>query len=882
MRTGGTNVSLENPEQANGRILVVDDNPDNLQVLMKLLTENGFVTFPASEGELALRFVQSTPPDLLLLDIIMPGMDGYEVCRRLKADARTREIPVIFMTALSEIEDKVTGFKLGAVDYVTKPFQADEALARVRSHVALHTMQKRLEEQNQQLHREIAERRRAEEALQKAHTELEKRVEERTADLAQANRMLNILSECSLALIRATEEPALLQEVCRIIIDLGGYPLVWIGYAEQDDARSVRPMAQAGFEEGYLDTIAITWDDTARGRGPTGTAIRTGEPCIAKDIQTDPRFDPWREKAVRRNYASSIALPLKCDGRVFGALNIYAAVPDAFPAEEVRLLLELAGNLAFGITSMRERTARRRAEEALRQSEEKYRTVADFTYDWEYWQGPDGRFIYVSPSCERITGYRAEEFLQDPHLMDRIIHPHDLEILADHKVDAPVDRGDDSSDCALDFRIITRSGEERWIGHCCQPVFDMEGQYLGLRSSNRDITRHRHAEQEQEKLQVQLLQSQKMELVGRLAGGVAHDFNNILAVILGNAELALMKVAPSDPLHIRLHRIEKAARRSAELVRQLLAFARNQTISPVVLNLNETVPAMLTLLRRVIGEDIVLDWAPAMALWLVKLDPSQIDQVLTNLCINARDAISGVGSIRIETDNIIFEKDHAVEGFGVVRGEYVLLSVSDDGCGMDQEIQAHLFEPFFTTKCIGEGTGLGLATVYGIVTQNNGFIDVFSEPGKGATFKIYFPRQEQGPQEAPSALPPPQADAGGRETVLLVEDEAELLDLCQAMLRDLGYEVLSACTPTSAIQIAQNHAGDIDLLITDVVMPEMNGSELVKHMQAIYPNLKHLYMSGYTANIIANRGVLDSDLNFIQKPFAMNDLAGKVRNILEK
>jgi PAS domain S-box-containing protein len=875
-------VSLENPDQANGRILVVDDNPDNLQVLMKLLTEHGFVTYPASEGELALRFVQSTPPDLILLDILMPGMDGYEACRQLKADERTREIPVIFMTALSEIEDKVAGFQLGAVDYITKPFQAEEALARVRTHIALHTMQKRLEEQNRQLQREIAERRRAEDELQKAHADLERRVQERTADLAQANRMLNILSECSLALIRTSEEPALLQEVCRIIIDLGGYPLVWIGYAEQDAARNVRPMAQAGFEEGYLDTLRITWADAERGRGPTGTAIRTGEPCIAKNIQTDPRFAPWRQEAVRRNYASSIALPLKSDGRVFGALNIYAAVPDAFPAEEVRLLMELAGNLAFGITSLRERGARRRAEEALRQSEEKYRMVADFTYDWEYWQGPDGRYIYVSPSCERITGYRAEEFLQDPHFLDRIIHPDDLSILNNHKVDAPGPQSDDSRECVLDFRIITRSGEERWIGHCCQPVYNWQGQYLGMRSSNRDITRHRDAEQEREKLQVQLLQSQKMELVGRLAGGVAHDFNNILAVILGNAELALMKVGPSDPLGIRLQRIEKAARRSAELVRQLLAFARNQTISPIVLNLNEAVPAMLTLLRRLIGEDIELDWAPAIALWHVKLDPSQIDQVLTNLCINARDAIAGVGSIRIATDNITFEEDYTADRFGVARGEYVLLSVSDDGCGMDEETQAHLFEPFFTTKCIGEGTGLGLATVYGIVKQNDGFIDVISEAGKGATFKIYFPRHVQGPEKLPEAVSPEPAEAGGRETVLLVEDEAELLDLCRSMLGDLGYSVLSACTPTSAIQIAQDHDKEIHLLITDVVMPEMNGSALAQQLREIYPRMKYLYMSGYTANVIANRGVLDCDLHFIQKPFAMDDLARKVRKVLEE
>ncbi len=871
----------QKPTQTPGTILVVEDNPTNLQLLVKSLTESGFTTHPVSEGAQALRFAQSTPPDLILLDVVMPGMDGYEVCRQLKEDERTRDIPVIFMTALTEIEDKVAGFRLGAVDYITKPFQPEEVLVRVRTHIDLHAMHTRLEEQNKRLQHEITERRRAEDGLQKAHDELEQRVQERTSDLAKANRMLNILSECSVALMKATEETALLNEICRIIIDLGGYPLVWIGYCEQNDARSVRPVAQAGFEEGYLTTVNITWDNSERGQGPTGSAIRTGKHCIAKNIQTDPAFAPWRKEAVQRSYTSSIALPLKRDDQVFGALNIYAAIPDAFSPEEVRLLLELAGDLAFGITSLRERDARRRAEEALRVSEEKYRTVADFTYDWEYWQGPDGRYIYVSPSCERITGYRAEEFLQNPDLLDRIIHPDDRMIMAGHKIEATHGTCDELNGCSLDFRIITRGGEQRWIAHCCQPVYGHQGQYLGLRSSNRDITMRRRAEQEQERLQAQLLQAQKMELVGRLAGGVAHDFNNILAVIIGNTELALLKVNPSDPLRARLQGIEKAALRSADLVRQLLAFARNQTIMPVVLNLNEAINAMLALLRRLIGENIELTWKPAPKLWPAKLDPSQIDQVLTNLCVNARDAIAGVGRIDIATDNITFPEDHVAGSFGLAQREYILISVSDDGCGMNEEIQQHLFEPFFTTKGIGEGTGLGLATVYGIVQQNGGFIDVFSKPGLGSTFKIYFPRLRAGAEETQADICPSQDNLSGRETVLLVEDEPELLNLCESMLIDLGYRVLRASTPASAIQLARSHVESIHLLITDVVMPEMNGLDLARRLKVIHPDLKCLFMSGYTANVIADKGILDKGVNFIQKPFSMNELAVKLRKALE-
>jgi PAS domain S-box-containing protein len=874
-------MSGEKPMETSGKILVVDDNSANLHLLTDLLTQQGYRVYPATEGQLALRFAQSTPPDLILLDIVMPEMDGFHVCQQLKADQRTHEIPVIFMTALSEMPDKVTGFKLGAVDYITKPFQADEVLARIRTHLTLHGLKRRLETQNQQLQQEIAERRQVEAALQSAHDELERRVRERTADLAKANRMLNILSACIESVMRAAEESTLLQEICRIIVEIGGYSLVWIGYAEQDADCTVRPVAQAGFEDGYLDTLGITWAEGERGQGPTGTAIRTSKPCIASDIQTDPQFAPWRKEAIRRGYASSIALPLKFGGRVFGALNIYAAEPDAFHDEEVRLLMELADDLAFGLSSLREREARWRAEEALRGSEEKYRTVADFTYDWEYWQGPDGRYLYVSPSCERITGYRAEEFLQDPGLLDRIIHPDDRELVVGKSGQHEPHDGVQAASCALDFRVITRNQEPRWISHCCQPVFGYKGQYMGLRGSNRDITERRNAEEQREKLQTQLIQAQRMELVGRLAGGVAHDFNNILAVILGHAQLALMKLESSNPLRPTMEEIEKAARRSADLTRQLLAFARHQTISPLVLDINQTVSALLTLLRRLIGEDIELIFRPSEQLWSVKMDPSQIDQVLTNLCVNARDAIGGVGRITIETSNIAFDEVAGISQPGFAPGEYVLLSVCDDGCGMEEEVQQHLFEPFFTTKGIGQGTGLGLATVYGIVKQNDGFIHVISEPGKGSTIQIYLPGHARGKAEAVRRdVVADHQVVPGKETVLLVEDQLELLSLCRAILENLGYRVLSAGSARNALQLAATHGADIHLLVTDVVMPEMNGPDLAKRLHEAYPKLKCLFMSGYTADIIAHKGILEKGIAYIQKPFSVSQLAAKVSQVL--
>ena len=387
--------------------------------------------------------------------------------------------------------------------------------------------------------------------------------------------------------------------------------------------------------------------------------------------------------------------------------------------------------------------------------------------------------------------------------------------------------------------------------------------------------KHKH-----EELEEQYRQAQKMESVGRLAGGVAHDFNNMLGVILGNADLALRKMDSSQPFHANLLEIEKAAKRSADLTRQLLAFARKQTISPKVLDLNETVAGMLKMLQRLIGEDITLAWVPGIELCSVKIDPGQIDQLLANMCVNARDAINGVGRVTLETQNTSFDEAYCANHAGFIPGEYVLLAVSDNGCGMDQEIQAKIFDPFFTTKDLGKGTGLGLSTVYGIIRQNNGFINVYSESGQGTTFKIYLPRHFD---EANEKQEEEQVDIhGGHETILLVEDELALLEMTKSMLENLGYQVMAAGTPNNGIELANKHTDGIHLLLTDVVMPEMNGLDLSKRLLTLYPDLKSLFMSGYTADVIARHGILNEGVRFIQKPFSRQDLAATVRKVLDE
>ncbi|MBF0303570.1 MAG: response regulator [Desulfamplus sp.] len=385
----------------------------------------------------------------------------------------------------------------------------------------------------------------------------------------------------------------------------------------------------------------------------------------------------------------------------------------------------------------------------------------------------------------------------------------------------------------------------------------------------------------QEKLQAQFTQSQKMESIGRLAGGVAHDLNNMLGVIIGHTELVMDIIDSSNSVYEDLEEIRKAAERCANLTRQLLAFARKQIISPKVIDLNRTVKDMLKMLERIIGEDIELRWEPKDDLWSIKVDPSQVDQILANLCVNARDAIKSVGTLTIKTDNVTLDQKWCSNQPELIEGEYVVLSVIDTGCGMDSKTLENIFEPFFTTKEIGKGTGLGLSTVYGIVKQNNGFIDVQSECGQGTKFNIYIPRYISKNQLMQKELLIEEESArSGCETILLVEDEPAILKLTKTMLEKQGYTVLAASRPCEAIDIAQKHYGKIHLLMTDVVMPEMHGRDLAKNILSIYPDIKRLFMSGYTADVIAHHGVLDAGVYFIQKPFSKQELELKIRDVL--
>ncbi len=487
----------------------------------------------------------------------------------------------------------------------------------------------------------------------------------------------------------------------------------------------------------------------------------------------------------------------------------------------------------------------------------------------------DGAICEWNPAAEKIFGYSRQEAVGRHWRF--LVPAENLEQMGE--VWNSVVTGCSNSSSVSENR--TQEGRLIICDWLNTKLVDSNGRVIGVASFVQDITERKMAEQERERLQSQLLQAQKLESVGRLAGGVAHDFNNMLGVILGHSELALEKIEPGHPACHDLLEIAAAANRSANLVRQLLAFARKQTIVPRVLNLDEAVGSVLNMIQRLIGENIRLNWEPGEGVWPVRMDPTQVDQILANLCVNARDAIAGIGGINIETGNTSIDENYCMRRLDASPGEYVVLSVQDDGAGMEDKTLARLFEPFFTTKEVGKGTGLGLSTVYGIVRQNGGFIDVDSKPGRGTTFRIHLPRTD-APHSQPRPGEPSLVSHKGTETILLVEDEISILELGKSILERCGYKVLTANAPEEALKLAKNYSSRIDLLITDLIMPTMNGKDLAEKLSEIVPGLHNLFMSGYTGEALAESGVVSERIYFLQKPFSLKTLTAKVREVLRK
>jgi len=662
------------------RILIVDDEQHNRNLLEVMLRPEGFLLTSAASGEEAIALIAQQPPDLILLDIMMPGMDGYEVASRIKGALATKNIPIIMVTALDDRAARMLGLSAGAEDFLSKPVDRAELCVRVRNLLRLKAYGDYHDQYSQMLEDEVGSR---------------------TADLVVRT---NTLEEHATALRRSEE-------------------------------RTNYALGAAGMGVWELDvaTRRLTWSETMA--------------------------------------------PL------------------------------------FGLT----------------------------------------------PEQAPTT---AEAFLA-------LIHPDDRRLVEDSLATTMRD----GTDYEVEFRALWPDGSARWNAGQARMVRDSDGTPMRLLGIGTDIS-------ERKSLEAQFRQAQKMEAVGLLAGGVAHDFNNLLTAILGYSTFVIDTFGPQDRRRADMEEVLKAGQRAAVLTRQLLAFSRKQVLQPTSVDLNALVMGIRQMLARLIGETV--DLVPILApdLGTVRADAGQLEQVLMNLVLNARDAMPSGGRLAVETANVELDASF-MQDVTIHPGSYVLLAVSDNGIGMNEATKQRLFEPFFTTKEHGKGTGLGLATVYGIVKQTGGYIWVFSEPGKGATFKIYLPRVS-GDGKVPDAVVVEEEMPAGTETVLLVEDEEAVRLLTRRILERAGYRVFDAANAEQAEALFERHGSVFNLLVTDVIMPGASGPRLFERLARQRPDLKVLYVSGYTGDTIVHQGELAPGVEFLRKPFTADALNRRVREVLDR
>ncbi len=679
-------------------------------------------------------------------------------------------------------------------------------------------------------------------------------------EIVRMNRALGMLSRCNGALIRTKHEPDLLNEICQIVVEAGGYRMAWIGYAQDDEARSITPMAHAGAEEGYLAEITVTWDaNEPNGQGPGGEVIRTGRALVSDDVASDPRLAHWLPSAQERGYRGNICLPLRSATRTFGVLALYAGEVHRTSAEELRLLQELADNLAFGIGKVRAESERARLEVQVREQA----ALLDIAHEAILVKDLDGRIVYWNRGAERTYGWSAADAIGRT-AADLFHHGAGFQ---DART-ALLARGEWRGEQVR----RTKAGHEITVDARWSLVRDEQGQPTSILAIATDITERRLLER-------QYQQAQKMEAIGQLASGVAHDFNNLLTVIQGFAGL-VAEDATLDPRHAKdLGEVVKAAERAATLTKQLLAFSRQQVLQTAPLDVNVLLTDMTGMLGRLIGEHIDISLALAPSLSLALADRGQLEQVVMNLVVNARDAMPSGGLVTIETTDVELENS-SFHKEAIMHGHYVMLAVTDTGSGMTEETKQHLFEPFFTTKESGKGTGLGLSTTYGIVKQSKGYIWVYSELGRGTTFKVYLPCANPDatvPTVRTEVMAPRKRTS---ETVLLVEDDDGLRLLSTRILENAGYHVWVAANGDVAESVFAQHADSIDLMVTDVVMPGCGGPELLSRLRQRAPTLRVLYMSGYTEPSAAHAAGIDRGVPFVQKPFTAAEFIRQVRDAL--
>jgi PAS domain S-box-containing protein len=690
-----------------------------------------------------------------------------------------------------------------------------------------------------------------------------KRTEDREKHL---NIVLRSIRSINQLIVHENRRDRLIRKVCDNLVSSRGFQAAWIVLT--DGAFSKDDFACAGLKCSHMETLAGIFQSGGLPMCCQAWNFKDGVFMIENVSATCKRC-PLAD-SCRGN--SAITLKLVYQGKTYGWMGVSFPAKFSLDPEETSLLSETAGDIAFAINGMNVATEHEKVEADLRESENRFQALFEGAVEGILVTDLGSHlYKYANPAICQMLGYSREELLQ---MGAKDLHPE--EVMSE--VAAAVDQNFKGEfKAAYGLKCLRKDGETIHVD--IHPTkIDVDGRVC-LLSFFSDVTEKRQLGREKKDLELQLQQAQKMEALGQLAGGVAHDYNNMIGIILGYGDLVLSKMDADDPMRENVQEIVSAAMRSRDITLQLLAFARQQRVNPRVLDLNDAVEGVFKMLQRVLGESINLTWQPGDGLWPVYLDPPQLVQILTNLCSNARDAIEDVGSISIVTKNCLLEGTYTDGSVETVPGEFVTLSVCDDGSGMDGKTVKNIFDPFFTTKEVGKGTGLGLSTVYGIVKQNNGFIDVHSDIGKGTTFSIHFPRfmgsvtQSIGDKKA--AFPRSMG-----ETVLVVEDEEQYLDLIETLLVQLDYTVLVASSPGEALRQARMCQDGIDLLITDVVMPEMNGRELGERVLSIHPGCSIIYISGYTSDAVAARGINEEKDCFLRKPFILSVLANKVKAIL--
>ncbi len=1012
-----------------GTILVVDDTPSIIDMVLSALEDDGWLVMAAMDGKQAIERVEQLKPDLILMDILMPGMDGYETCRQFKQAKKTADIPIIFMSALHDTPDKVKGFQIGAVDYITKPIEIEELMVRVNTHLTIGRLQTRLKDMNESL---------------------EEKVDQRTRELQKANRMLKMLSASNQSLVRCENETSLLNEVCRVIVEIGGHSSVWIGFAGRDAAKRVRPAAQRGFDEGLLEKIHMTRADDDHGEAPGGAAIRTGKYRIVKDMMSAASPAPWREAAAEHGYRSCIALPLHTKGDTLGSLNIYAKEPDAFREDEIHLLMELADDLAFGVASLRIRSERDRsleemqlsktlleissrhrrlpplldeyvhelqhsaglgsvgvrlldedgaadcqahagigkefhdtgnlplvdggqgvyidviqgktdpgqsfftdwgsfylngvtaflagltegekrnfgdavsahgcesvalvpikaenrilgvihladplenkaplnkvnfierlaaelgpnvqrvwAEARLQASEERFRTIFQHGAIGMRLADIDGRSLMVNGAMCKILGYSEEELLNETFV--NFTHPEDRDMTEKNRMRL------------LEGAIDTMHFEKRYIHKSGRVIHAMVGVHLLHAEDHSPLHFITHVQDVThiKGLETQLRQARKMEGLGTFAGGIAHDFNNILTVIIGYAELSKRYVPESTRAFKALECVVDASLRARDLVGQMLTFSRKTEHEKKPIKIESHIKEIIKFLRASLPSSIEIRKTLASKTEYIIADPTQIHQVLMNLCSNAGHSMKDAGGLlEILSEDIRIDDDDLDAHPESSAGPWFKLVVRDTGHGMDEKTMDRIFDPYFTTKDQGEGTGLGLSVVHGIIKSHGGSILAESELGKGTTFTILLPAPEikvdASRADAEEPLPT------GNETILFVDDEEQITHVGKDMLERLGYKVIALTSPADALDAFNLASESYDLVITDKTMPKMDGFELAREIRKIRPDIPIVVDSGYKENVDNEKSkVLGIDA-FILKPFDIYDMARTMRKVLDR